>query len=305
MPLPDFLVVGAAKSGTVSLYHYLGQHPQIYMCPRNEPNFFALDGFHVDAHFQGPGDRATLERHCIRDRNAYEALFAAVQPGQRLGESSPLYLYSAHAAQRIHHYLPRARLIALLRHPAGRAHANYRHYRIAGLEPLARFEEALAAEPERMRQGWGPWPFWAYRDAGNYDVQLQRYYDLFDPGQILVCFYEELRDDAVALLQKLYDFVGVDSTFVPDTSVRHNVGNRLRSRGLHRLMTQPNPVKRALNRLLPSPLRTALRERLRRANEQRLPFDPALRRQLTRDYTPSIKRLQELTGHDLRHWWEG
>jgi hypothetical protein len=240
----------------------------------------------------------------VQDRATYEALFERARPDQCLGESSPLYLYSAHAAERIRHYLPRVRLIALLRQPAARAHANFRHHRIAGIEPLSRFEQALAAEKARQAQGWGPWPFWAYRDAGNYAEQLERYYTMFDNDQIMVCLHEELRDDAVALLQRMYAFIGVDSQFVPDTSVRHNVGSRPRAHFLHRLMTQPNPLKTTLKRLLRERSRTWLRETLRRLNEERPILDPALRRQLTREYKPGIKRLQAHIGQDLAHWWD-
>lgn len=304
MALPDFLVIGAAKSGTVSLYHYLGQHPQIFMCPTNETNFFALDGFDVESHFQGPGDSAAVESHCVKDRAAYEALFAAAGSAQRLGESSPLYLYSAHAAERIRQIAPQVKLIALLRHPADRAHANYRHYRMAGIEPLPTFEQALQAEPSRMARGWGPWPFWAYRDVGHYAGQLQRYYDLFDREQILVCFYEELRDDPVALLQKIHTFLDAQSDIMTDTSVRHNVGSRPRSAFLHRTLTRPNWLKTAMNVILPQAIRRRLRDGLHRLNEERLALKPQTRRQLTREYTAEIRRLQALTGHDLTHWLE-
>jgi hypothetical protein len=302
--LPDFLVIGAAKSGTVSLYHYLGQHPQIFMCPVNETNFFALDGYDLDSHFRGPGDRETMERHCVKELTNYEALFADAGPDQRVGESSPLYLYSSHAPRRIHHYLPDVRLIALLRHPTARAHANFRHYRLAGIEPLPRFERALAAEEARKAQGWGPWPFWFYRDVGYYGRQMARYCELFDEEQILVCFYEQLRDDPLSLLQTLYAFVGVDERFVPDTSVRHNVGSRPRVRTLQRLMTRPNRLKRTLRALLPDALRRQLRDVLRSWNEVRMELDPALGRRLTQGYLQDMKRLQALVGHDLSAWRE-
>lgn len=302
MPFPDFLVIGAAKSGTVSLYHYLRQHPQIFMCPINEPNFFALDGFDLETHFQGPGDRVTLQRHCVRERLSYEALFTAARPDQKIGESSPLYLYSAHAPQRIRQYAPDVRLIALLRHPADRAFANYRHYRIAGLEPLPYFDQALAAEPVRLAAGWGPWPFWAYRDAGNYAEQLQRYYDRFPSEQILVCYYEELRDAPVALLQNIYRFIGLRDDFTPDTTVRHNIGNRPRSDTLHRLMSHPNILKQTIKKALPDPLRRWLRDSLQRLNEERLELDGVQRQQLVQYYEPGIRRLQNLTGHDLNRW---
>lgn len=301
MALPDFLVIGAAKSGTVSLYHYIGQHPQIFMCPVNEPNFFALDGFDLDSHFRGPGDRATLQQHCVQERAAYESLFAAAQPGQKLGECSPLYLYSAHAPRRIRQAAPAVRLIACLRHPADRAFANFRHHRRAGLEPLPDFQQALAAEPARLAAGWGPWPFWAYRGAGCYAEQLQRYFELFPAEQLLICFYEELRDDPRALLQKIYHFLGVRDDFVPDTTTRHNNSARPRSRLLHRLLTQSSPLKEALRRRLPGPYRR-LGDGLRRINEEHPELDPALRCRLTRDYEAGVRQLEALAGHDLSHW---
>lgn len=302
MAFPHFLVLGAAKSGTVSLYHYLRQHPHIFMCPINEPNFFALDGLDTRNYFQGPGDRATLQKHCIHDRPAYEALFADASPAQTLGESSPLYLYSPHAPQRIQHYVPDARLIVLLRHPTDRAFANFRHYRIAGIEPLPTFQQALAAEPARLAAGWGPWPFWAYRHAGNYADQLQRYLDRFPRHQLLICFYEELRADPIALLQKIYHFVGVDAGFIPDTSIRHNIGRRPRITPLHHLMTRPNPLKRTLKRILPAPLRRTLAATLHRLNQEKQALPPHLRHDLTRSYHPQIEQLQELSGCDLSHW---
>src|SRR5690606_16535386 len=143
-----------------------------------------------------------------------------------------------------------------------------------GIEPLPRFEEALAAETDRVAKGWGPWPFWAYRDVGHYANQLRTYYELFDREQISMCFHKELRDDAGSLLQKIYAFIGVDSTFIPDTSVQHNVGNRPKLRLLHRLMTRPNRLKSMLKQALPEQARIVLRETLRGLNEERLALAP-------------------------------
>ena len=82
MALPNFLLIGAAKSGTVSLYHYLRQHPDIFICPVNECNFFAFEGLDRDSAFQGPGDWETAVPHCVWDRASYEALFTAAKPRQ-------------------------------------------------------------------------------------------------------------------------------------------------------------------------------------------------------------------------------
>jgi hypothetical protein len=302
MTLPNFLLIGAAKSGTVSLYHYLGQHPDIFMCPVNECNFFALESLDPDSAFQGPLDRKTAVSHCIWDRASYEALFTAARPQQTVGESSPLYLYSPLAPENIQRHTPQTRLIAILRQPADRAYANYRHYRRAGIEPLADFGQALAAEAERIAEGWGPWPFWHYRQLGFYAAQLQRYYNRFDREQIMVCLYDDLQADPVKLLQKMFAFIGVDDTFVPNTAVRHNIGGLPRNRILYHLMTRANPLKAIVKAILPEKKRKQVRDRIHGWNVVKPPFDPALRQQLNAIYREDMLRLQALIGRDLSHW---
>jgi hypothetical protein len=302
MALPDFLLIGAAKSGTVSLYHYLKQHPGIFMCPVNECNFFALHGVDLDAAFRGPVDRETVERYCVRDPAAYEALFDAAVPGQRRGEASPLYLYSPVAPQNIRQSMPQARLIAVLRQPADRAYSNYLHYRRAGIEPLPTFAQALAAEPERIAGGWGPWPFWHYRQVGFYAAQVQRYYEAFGRDQVMVCLYDDLWADPVALLQKMFAFIGVDPTFAPDVSVRHNIAGRPKNHRLYSLMTRPNALKQVVNTVLPVTVRARLRDWIHGWNVTTPPFDPALRRRLNQGYREDILALQALIGRDLSHW---
>jgi hypothetical protein len=229
--LPNFLVIGAAKSGTTSIYHYLKQHPQIYMCPANETNFFALDRDTLEAHFRGPGDRETVERHAIKDLEAYRSLFLDARGYSSVGESSPLYLYSPIAAQKIYHSIPDVRLIAVLRHPVERAYSNYISYLQVGLEPIQDFIHALVAEEQRVLAGWGPWPFWHYRALGFYSVQLKRYYDLFPFDQIQVHLYEDLKMDGAGTLKKIFAFLDADANFIPDTSHRYNRTGRMTKLG--------------------------------------------------------------------------
>lgn len=124
MTLPNFLVIGAHKAGTTALYNYLKQHPQVYMSPAKEPRFFALEGKNLK--FLGPkkdpGNRCrftTLE--------AYRELFQGVSSEVAIGEASTLYLYSQEAPKRIQHYIPDAKLIAILRNPIKRAYSNFVH----------------------------------------------------------------------------------------------------------------------------------------------------------------------------------
>ena len=77
MTLPNFLVIGAAKSGTTSLYEYLKQHPEVYMSPVKEPHFFALEGGR--ASFRSPGAEAGINRKSVADPEGYEGLFDGVR----------------------------------------------------------------------------------------------------------------------------------------------------------------------------------------------------------------------------------
>ncbi|TCJ15544.1 sulfotransferase, partial [Rubrobacter taiwanensis] len=182
MTLPDFLVIGAGKAGTTSLYYYLRQHPQVYMSPTKETNFFALEGQRVA--FRGPGVEERINAWTITELSEYERQFAGVRGERAVGEVCPLYLYSERAAERIKRHVPEVRLIAVLRDPAERAYSSFLMLRRSGREPLEDFAAALEAEDRRVAGGWEY--AWHYRRAGYYHEQLSRYYALFDPAQIRV-----------------------------------------------------------------------------------------------------------------------
>ena len=302
MRLPDFLVIGAAKSGTVSVYHYLELHPDIFMCPVNESNFFALETADLTKEYLGPVDRFYLDQHCVKTLTAYCSLFRDARPHQVVGESSPLYLFSRTAPARIHHHIPTAKIIAILRQPADRAFSNYQHFRRAGIEPIADFEEAIHAELVRRQQGWGPWPFWFYSEMGFFAAQLQAYFDLFGPRQILVVLFEDLLADTAGLMKKIYEFVGVNGTYAPDLSTRHNVGGVPRREWLDKFITKPYLAKTMLKKLLPDGPRRRLRVRLSDWNNDKPRLDPDLRTELTRMYQEDVLCLQQMIGRDLGHW---
>ena len=107
MTLPNFLIIGAAKAGTTSLYHYLAQHPQIYMSPVKEPNFFAFDG--TRPRYGGPGP--TLNLDAVVRIEDYEALFDGGKGEIAIGEATPRYIWAEGAPRRI-----KARAAHLLGH---------------------------------------------------------------------------------------------------------------------------------------------------------------------------------------------
>ncbi len=294
--LPNFLIIGAAKSGTTSLYHYLEQHPQIYMSPMKGPRFFAMEG--ETPAFCGPQDAIVNER-TVTELEDYLSLFASVKDEKASGEATDWYLSSEQAVDRIRHYIPHARLIAILRHPAERAFSSYMHFARHGYEPLF-FEDALAAEEERMRKGWSP--LFQHKGRGFYGSQLKRYFDVFDRQQISVHLYDDLKNDAVGLVRDLYKFLNVDPGFTPDTTVLYNKSGTPRHQLLHRLLHRPSRAKRALKLLLPSRARKYVKAQIQNRNlvEQTMPA--SVRERLTAEYHADILQLQDLINRDLGHW---
>jgi hypothetical protein len=268
MALPNFVVIGAARSGTTSLFHHLRRHPQVYMAPILDPRFFAFEGDSLN--YRGPGDHLLKERIVTRLED-YLALFAAVTDEIAIGEVSPAYLSSASAAARIRHYIPHARIIGILRNPVERAISSFRLERLRGFEPVSDLAQAITLEDSRMRNNWSY--VWQYTGRGLYYTHLQRYFDLFPREQILIGLYEDWQGGGRQLLRSTFQFLGVDDTIgVPDIAVRHNSTNAslYKARGLERF--EPTPELRA---------------------------------RLAKAFRDEIKMLENLIERDLTMWLQG
>jgi len=223
--LPDFFLVGAPKCGTSALHAALARHPGLFLCEPKEPKFFLTDG-PPPTSGGGPGDVPTWREHVWR-RDDYEALFGAVPATALCGESTVFYLYDRDAQARIRKLLPDARLVAVLRDPAERAHSNWMHLRDAGLEPEADFATALDREPERIAAGWAH--FWHYAALGRYGEQLEHLFGLFPCEQVLLIRYRDLRDAAAATVDRVCRFLGVETgliSTIPRQNVRPDVHGR-------------------------------------------------------------------------------
>lgn len=220
---PNFFVLGAAKAGTTALYDYLRQHPQVYMSPAKETNYFALCGRRAD--FRGPGDDQWFNRWAITSLDAYRDQFRAVTTETAVGEASPLYLYDPAVPARLHEARPDAKLVAVLRTPVERAYSAFLHVVRDGREPLAEFAHALDAEPARIAAGWEH--LWHFGAMGYYGAQLERYYELFGAAGIRVFLYEDLAADPAGVVRECFRFLGVDDGFVADTRDRPNATSSL------------------------------------------------------------------------------
>ena len=197
---PNLFVVGAAKAGTTSLYHYLSQHPDIYMSPIKEPHFFSKIQ---------PKQRYMALSGCvnIQDAAVYLDLFKPQQQAV-VGEASPSYLWDAQAPERIQQVSPDAKIVIMLREPTSRAYSHYLNEVRAGLEKRP-FLQALQADLSTQSAGWGISPL--YVALGQYSEQVQRYLDRFEA--VHVVFFEEFIKDVEGHLREIFAFLAVDPSY--------------------------------------------------------------------------------------------
>jgi hypothetical protein len=202
--LPDFLILGAQKAGTTSLYEYLSEHPDVVPAAKKEVHYFDLN-----AH---------------RSLNWYRGHFPLrSRPGQlrlRLtGEATPYYLFHPRAPFRVSEALPHVKLIVLLRHPVARAYSAHNHEVALGWETLP-FEEALAREPHRLageeermlrepRYASYAHGHYAYLERGRYARQIRRWMQYFPREGFLFLKAEELFADPASVYARVLDFLGL------------------------------------------------------------------------------------------------
>lgn len=300
MSLPDFLVIGVPKAGTTALHAALSRHPELFLSRVKEPKFFLSEG--PPPARGGPGDAQTYQEHVWR-RADYEALFDPAPDGALRGEATPFYLYDLDAQNRIRRLIPKARLVVLLRNPVDRAHSNWTHLWAAGLESERDFVRACALEEHRRDAGWAH--FWHYVSQGLYGRQLEHLFGLFAREQVLVLRYRDLRDSPVPTLDRVCEFLGVQTgllgtvpsqnvtPFVADTAANAVLRAVLRTGGRigHHF---PAPV-RAVPR---GPLLTALQ----RQRGGRPTMTPAQRAAVLPYFTADIALLEQVTGQSYADW---
>ena len=215
--VPDFIVAGAMKSGTTSLFYYLQQHPHVIPSIIKQVRYF-------------DGGRDPARDNFTRGLNWYRSHFPLRTTLKRsrsiTGEASPMTMFHPLAAHRIKEAIPDVKLIFSLRDPVERAISHYGHALRFGEETLS-LEEALAAEAERLASA-SAYSFvrHSYVARGMYARQLRTYLDLFPREQLLIVPFEDVESDPRAAMRGIYCFLSIaDHSSELDIKVR-NRGNK-------------------------------------------------------------------------------
>lgn len=301
MPVPDFAIVGAPKCGTTALYHYLEQHPRIFMPAIKEPHFFGRD---IPAHHR----KATTA-------DDYTALFDEAGAGQLCGEASAATMYSATALRELYDWNPDIKAMAMIRNPVD-LFLSFHNQSLRRLnEHHEDPETAWRAQVARARgediPPLNPSPeFLQYRDFCSVGRQLQRFVDTIPPDQRLVILYDDFATDTQRVFEHVLAFLelapaGGEIDFAP----RNTSKQRRFAFVEHWLKTYPGPLRHVRRVLKPGldKLGIAPGRLIRRLNEkpaQPAQISPEFRQELIAAFTPEIETVERLTGCDLAHWYQ-
>ena len=295
---PNFLIIGAAKSGTTSLYYYLKQHPQVYMPAVKETRFFELHydkgmEFYWDTYFSG----------------------WAGQPA--IGEASPCNLYLPYVPQRIKSSLPHVKLISILRNPVDRAFSHWWMTYSMGVERLS-FEEAIQSNLQQLDSGfsfegedgerlWRESVYWMngesrlvtrlwYVDMGYYAQQLHRYLALFPQSQIMVLFFEDLLLNPRAVVRRVLEFIEI-----PPDAVEIDYTPQMVATPRSGLLLLKIARYTRVQHLIPKRVRAWVARQLNLFGSKPH-MAQWMREQLVEHYRDHNKALEQIVERDLSHW---
>ena len=270
MRLPNFIIVGAMKSGTSTLRDLLSLRDDVFI-PPGEVHFF------------------TNPQNYARGLEWYASLFESANGAAAIGEKTPTYSYVPECADRIHQHLPDVKLVWLFRNPVARTYSHYWHSVKNGSERLS-FREAIEREPQRIvHDRWR-----GYQLRSVYHLQVENYLRVFPMEQMHFVVFEQLLKDPQRRVNDLLTFLGIEpvsvvptlprsnETFIPRSRTVQWLSRRLFGRG-----TRPSWIVTRFNR--------------RRAPGYP-PMDPAIRARLRERFVEPNRRLAELTGLDLSSW---
>jgi len=290
---PNFFIVGAIKSATTSLVYHLMRHPQVHI-PLFEFNYLA-------------DDLIWLKRPFWRSEEQYLDYFKRAKGSVRIGEKSVFYLPSETAAKRIRDLNPDAKIVCILRNPVDAIESLYRHNMVNYFEVLVPFRRALDAEADRrlgkrIPPGTDILHNLFYRKMVDYAPQVERYYDVFGPRNVLVLLLDDLRRNPQGTYKRLLEFLQLEYVDLGQYPVLH-VNQNDAFLPVRTMLRKQRRIARLIDRV-PRPAISAAKRAIRKivGPPRWARYDPNLRKLLEMEMRPGIIALGKLINRDLRGW---
>ena len=243
MKRPNFIIAGFPKCGTTSLFHYLKQHPDIFMPNQKELHFFTqAQIFKLN---KGPKDKVVKQSH-IKSEKEYLELFKSVKDEIAVGDASPSYINYPENFGMIKQYLNDPKVILIVRDPIDRAYSNYLHLK-RELRETMDFFSALKNEDNRRKESYSD--FWYYRFNSTYYKKILMAKKTF--SNVLVLTAEEFKRNPEITLKKVYSFLGVKLIVKKQAlETKFNVGGFYKKNLITSLLFQPSRFKNALKKII-------------------------------------------------------
>jgi hypothetical protein len=290
MTKPNFLLVGAGKSATRSLYNYMIQHPDVFMPKMKEPQFFVAEAV------------AGRIQKWLDDEKKYYQLYDGAEGKKAIGEASVMYLFFYEEAIRniLKHLGPEVKIMIILRNPVDRAYSAYNFVHLNNPEEKYSFEEALEKEDERWNNHSSL--FMQYKRMGLYADAVKAYKEHFVNTHIM--WYDEFRKEPDRVLRGVFDFLGVNPDVPIDyTRVWNKGGKRWKNPMLRWLFMSDNVLKKSYKLFFPKRKGLRTNEFFNQKFMQKTePMNADTRKKLIAFFKEDIIKLQAITGRDLSSW---
>lgn len=287
--MPDFLVVGAMRSGTTSLYAYLDSHPEIFMPSLKEPQFFSYLGEPVSPH---PPE--------IRSKpwniDDYEQLFERAHPGQIIGEASTSYLYVYPRTQKniktiYGEQAKTLKIIGVLRNPVDRAWSIYTLKRQGG-----DWTEDFLTIAKKFEAEGNLYQYYNFFASGLYFEQVKAYQDMFPLTKFFM--FEELVAEPERVVRECLQLVGVKDTSVPSNVGRvYNLSGVARNSAvapIYRFLFGRNRLKGSLKEILPRGIRAEIKRKLGAQLIKKAEMPLEVKEYLLPKYEEDLRQLAKL-----------
>jgi hypothetical protein len=296
----DFIIIGAQKSATTSLFKYLQPHPGIFMSSNKEAPFFSNDKF-----FEAGWEKFASE------------YFDGARDEQHWGTASPQYMGNKLAPKRIHDQMPDVRLIALLRNPVERAYSHYTMTARRGFDQRS-FDDAIddLRKPDALEAARNCMPVLEegktnedesghYLVWGEYGRILQEFLTYFPKDQLLVLFMDEMVDNPIGTYKRVIEFIGINDGFVPP-----NVGKVYHKGGMKQIIPERwrtalknNLVFRFFWNMVPEKLRNNIRiaydqKNVKKGSGEQGPSENTTS-VLIDHYAPDVRQVEEIIGRSV------
>jgi len=298
--VPNFLIVGAARSGTTGLAEGLRSHPRVFVTDPKEPHYFAMHDRTPD--FAGPGDAHTINKVAITDRDSYLALYPKQHDFLALGDGSVSTMYyHERALPEVVAMNPDMRLVVLLREPIARAYSSHQYMRARGFEPYGDFVQAVDDEERRKADNYHH--LWHYTSMSKYADAIEALQKAVPADRLGVWFHDDLDSDYEGTLRDVLRFLDVPPAEGEAEDVpRVNISGQPRLASVHKALqwaTRHDALRRGVKRVTTY----RFRERVRRLTLRSGGVPPEAVARLRPVFADDLERLRGLLPTDGAPAW--